>query len=76
MNSIQHIRTKLGVTQAALAAGIGVTQGNVSHYERGQTVPPDVAGRIIRYALGLGVSLSYDDIYQSSHPSTEDTAHA
>lgn len=63
MNSIQHIRARLGVTQAAMAAGIGVTQGNVSNYERGQRMPPDVAGRLIEYAKSLNHAISYDDIY-------------
>lgn len=64
MNRIRHIRERLGVTQAVLANGIGCTQGNVSAYEvAGQTVPPDVAARLISYAASLGVHLSYDDIY-------------
>ncbi|MFC6520104.1 helix-turn-helix domain-containing protein [Undibacterium arcticum] len=50
MNQFQIIRERLGVTQAAIADAIGVTQGNVSHYEKGQTVPPDVARRLIEYA--------------------------
>lgn len=65
MQTIAHIRSRLGLTQAALAAGIGVTQGNVSHYERGQTVPPDVAARLIDFAATLGVSLTFDDIYRT-----------
>jgi putative transcriptional regulator len=65
MSSIKHIRTKrLAVSQAAMGRAIGVTQANISHYERGQTVPPDVAARLIEYAKTLDVRLSYDDIYQ------------
>lgn len=64
MQPITLIRSRLGLTQAALAAGIGVTQGNVSHYEKGQTVPPDVAARLIDFASTLGVSLTFDDIYR------------
>lgn len=40
-----------------------MTQGNVSNYERGQTVPPDVAGRLVAYAKTKGVELSLDHIY-------------
>lgn len=40
MNAIHAIRKKLGVTQAALASGIGVTQGNVSFYEKGRRCRP------------------------------------
>lgn len=64
MNTIKAIRTRLGLTQTALAEGIGCTQGNVGHYEnKGQTVPPEVARRLIAFAAGLGVQLSYEDIY-------------
>lgn len=64
MNAIQTIRKKIGVTQAEFAAGIGVSQGNVSHYENGQTVPPVVGSRIIKYAKEKGVVLSFDDLYR------------
>ncbi|WP_099750444.1 helix-turn-helix domain-containing protein [Bordetella bronchiseptica] len=63
MKPISIIRQRLGVTQAALAVGIGVTQGNVSHYERGQTIPPDVARRLIDFARSHGLSLTFDQIY-------------
>ena len=64
MNTIKSIRTRLGVTQAALAEGIGCTQGNVGHYEnKGQTIPPDVARRLIAYAALQGLALTFDDIY-------------
>ena len=70
MNTIQNIRKKLGVTQAALASGLGVSQGNISHYERGQTVPPEVASRLIKFARSLGVSVSFDDIYAETFKET------
>lgn len=73
MSTIQIIRKRLGLTQAALASGIGVTQGNISHYERGQTIPPEVASRLIRYAEPLGVVLSFDDIYK---PELQEVNHA
>ena len=63
MKPISIIRQRLRVTQAALAVGIGVTQGNVSHYERGQTIPPDVARRLIDFARSQGLSLTFDQIY-------------
>lgn len=63
INTVRSIRERLGVTQAALAAGIGVTQGNVSLYERGQTIPPRVAGALIQFAASRGVQITFDDIY-------------
>jgi len=63
VNKFKAIRAQLGVTQAVIAEGLGVTQGNVSFYEKGQTIPPEVAGRLIAFAAQHGVVLSYDDIY-------------
>lgn len=67
MDHLRAIRERLGATQSALAAGIGVTQANISHYECGrQQIPPDVARRLIAFAKGEGVELSFDDIYSPS----------
>lgn len=63
MNTIKTLRARLGVTQDVMAAGIGVSQGNVSNYERGQRMPPDVAKRLIAFAATLGHTVSYDDVY-------------
>lgn len=66
MNNVQTIRKRLGLSQAAFADAIGVSQGNVSHIEsRGQEVRPDVARRIIAAAAERGVVLTFDDIYSS-----------
>jgi len=66
MNTIKAIRERLGVTQAALAEGIGCTQGNVGHYERGQTVLPDVAKRLIGFAAERGLEITFDHVYGTS----------
>ena len=63
MSNIKAIRTRLGVTQTELAKGIGCTQGNVVHYERGQGMPPDMARRLIDYAHSLGHVLTFNEIY-------------
>lgn len=63
MNSIQHIRTRLAITQSVLAEAIGVSQANVSNYERGQTVPPEVARRLILFSSTRGVVLTFNDVY-------------
>lgn len=64
MNTILSIRKRLEATQAELAEALGVSQGNISHYERGQTVPPDIASKLIVFAKLRGHSLSFDDIYK------------
>jgi putative transcriptional regulator len=63
MSNIKTIRERLELTQAALAEGIGCTQGNVGHYERGQTVPPEMAKRLIAFAAARGHQVSYEEIY-------------
>lgn len=63
MNSIRLIREQLAMTQAALASELGVTQGNVSHYENGQGVPQEVARKLIQVAADRGVPITFDDVY-------------
>lgn len=65
MNNVKAIRDLLGITQTTLAEGMGCTQGNVGHYERGQTVPPEAAKRLIAYARSLGHDITFDHIYGS-----------
>lgn len=63
MNPIKSIRARLSLTQAELAKALEMSQGNVAFYERGQTVPPHVARRLILFARGLGCDVGYEDIY-------------
>jgi putative transcriptional regulator len=63
MSTIKAIRERLGLSQLALGRGIGCTQGNVYHYERGQTPSPDAAKRLIAFAGEHGLTLTLDQIY-------------
>ena len=63
MNTMQTIRKQLGISQSEMANELGCSQGNVSFYERGQTVPPDTATRLIEVAQRRGLSITYNDIY-------------
>lgn len=63
MHKLKLIREWLGVTQQVMAVGLGCTQGNINHYERGQTLPPDAARELIAFAKTHGLELSYDHIY-------------
>ena len=75
MSNIKTIRDRLGLTQTALADGIGCCQGNIAHYEtRGQTMPPDVAKRLISFAASVGQSVCYEDIYGEPIADTAQTA--
>ncbi|QHJ00088.1 helix-turn-helix domain-containing protein [Xylophilus rhododendri] len=63
MSTIKAIRKRLGVTQQALADGIGCTQGNVGNYETGQTVPPDAAKRLLEFSKARGLEITLDQVY-------------
>lgn len=63
MHNLKSIREHLGLTQQAIADGLGCTQGNIGHYEKGQTIPPTVAKRLIDFAAGLGLGITFDHIY-------------
>lgn len=71
MTNFQAIRELLGMTQAALAQALGRTQGSVYFYEKGKTVPPEVAGRLIQVAKAAGHELSFDDIYRVRKPAKQ-----
>lgn len=63
MHSLKHIRKRLGITQQAMAEGIGCTQANVGHYEHGQMLPPPMACKVIDFARTRGLYLTFDHIY-------------
>lgn len=63
-NRIREVRVMMGMTQVQFAQMLGMTQGNVGHYEnKDQTVPPDVARRLILEARSRGHVLSFSDVY-------------
>ncbi len=63
MNHLKTIRQRLGLTQQAIATELGCTQGNIGHYERGQTLPPDVARKLIHAANERGLLIGFDHVY-------------
>ena len=63
MHNLKPIRDRLGITQQAMADGIGCTQGNVGHYERGQTLPPDMARKLIEFCATKGLLITFDHVY-------------
>jgi len=63
-NLLKQIRQRMGMTQQEFADMLGITQGNVGHYElREQTMLPDGARKLIAEAAVRGHSVSYEDIY-------------
>lgn len=66
MHHLKAIRAQLGITQQAMADGLGCTQGNVVHYERGQTIPPATARKLIDFCAARGLPITFDHVYGSS----------
>lgn len=66
MSQIKAIRKLLAVSQSALADVMGCSQGNISFYEKGQTVPPEAAGRLVDFAVTKGLPLTLDQVYGRS----------
>lgn len=63
MTPMRAIRLRLGVTQVALAEGIGCSRTRIVFYERGDEIPPDKARALVAYAQSLGLPLRMDHIY-------------
>ncbi|WP_445287680.1 helix-turn-helix domain-containing protein [Variovorax atrisoli] len=63
MSIIKTIRSRLAMTQQELADEVGCTQGNIANYERGQTIPPEMAAKVIAASARRGLRLTYDHIY-------------
>lgn len=82
MSTFKAIRQCLGVTQAEMSRALDMSQGNISFLERGQTVTPDTAAKLIAFAATLGFKLSYDQVYgaaelptpksEQPHPATQE----
>lgn len=76
MNQVKAIRELLGVTQTTLGDGIGCTQANVGHYEKGQTVPVEAAKKLIDFAATKGLRLNLDQVYGLANLPTRKTRKA
>lgn len=63
MHALKNIRLRLGATQSEIAEALDVTQGNVSFYEKGQTIPPAQAEKLISFARSKGLPIGYDHVY-------------
>lgn len=74
MSTIKSIRLRLNLSQAELGVALGCTQGNVSFYEKGQTVPPETAGKLIEFARKRGLELTFDHVYGAAELPPEQQA--
>ncbi|WP_304458972.1 helix-turn-helix domain-containing protein [Alicyclobacillus sendaiensis] len=54
---IRQTRIRRGLTQSQIAMALGVTEANISNYERDKSIPP--SERLQKLAEVLGVSVDY-----------------
>ncbi|WP_270944367.1 helix-turn-helix transcriptional regulator [Vibrio parahaemolyticus] len=69
MSNIKQIRMSLGISQDALAAEIGVTQGAIAHFEAGKRTPNiNMCWKIVEALNHLGAQCSFENVF----PKTEE----
>jgi putative transcriptional regulator len=59
----KSIRERLGATQHEMADALGCTQANVSLLDKGQTVLPATARKLIEFAAARGLALTMNHVY-------------
>jgi putative transcriptional regulator len=63
-SAVRGVRQRLRMAQSDLAAVLGCTQANIGFIERrGQTLMPEMAKRLIRFAASKGEKVTYEDLY-------------
>jgi len=67
MSNMKTIRETVGITQAALALAVGLTQGAIAHYENDRRKPGlDECRRIVAALNATGADVSLDDVFPPS----------
>lgn len=74
MSPIQDIRKASGLSQAALAKALAVTQSTISQYERGE-IRPDIDKAIMLVSIGKkhGKRYRLEDLYRTE---SQEASHA
>lgn len=62
-HNLKPIRLRLGLSQAAFGHAIGCKQSNVWLMEQGQTLMPETAMNVKKFAAQQGLVLTLDQIY-------------
>lgn len=64
MSNMKTIREKVGVTQAALAKTVGLTQGAIAHYENERRKPGlEECRRIVDALNSCGAAVTLDEVF-------------
>lgn len=63
MSRFLQIRNLMGLTQVEMAEALGCSPPNVSFLDRGQTITPATARRLIDAAAVIGLALTFEHLY-------------
>lgn len=67
MSNLKTTRERAGLTQAALADAVGLTQGAIAHYENGRRTPGLSEARELVAALNaLGATCDLDSVFPAA----------
>lgn len=62
MHKLKRIRDGLGATQWATAQGLGCTQANAGHGEKGRALPSGAAARLIAFSARQALAIGFDQV--------------
>ncbi|WP_278439530.1 helix-turn-helix transcriptional regulator [Pseudomonas oryzihabitans] len=72
MSMLKETRKRVGLTQAELAASVGVTQGAIAHYENGRREPGlDECRRILKALNRKGAKTTLDKLFPPKPADTQ-----
>ncbi|ELQ9312183.1 helix-turn-helix transcriptional regulator [Serratia marcescens] len=64
MNRLKELRNEAGLSQAALAEAMGVSQGAIAHYEKGfRGMKADSINKLLLVLSKHGVHCTFEDIF-------------
>jgi len=64
MNNLKELRNKAGLSQAALAEAMGVSQGAIAHYEKGfRGMKVDSINKLLLVLSEHGICCTFEDIF-------------
>lgn len=64
MNRLKELRNEAGLSQAALAKAMGVSQGAIAHYEKGfRGLKANSITKLLQVLSKHGVDCTFEDIF-------------
>lgn len=77
MSNIKQIRISIGISQDALAAEVGVTQGAIAHFEAGKRTPNiNMCWKIVDALNHLGSQCSFENVFPNTEENISESSSA